>query len=65
MRRLICWFLGHGWDIHANSYRSIVLVACSSVVGSCATCKRCGKKYCDIPSSSVDKNGDAHVCNHG
>lgn len=49
MKRLVCWWVGHDWDVYlVNQRKHVNLVHLHSLAGCKAYCRRCGEEWDDL-----------------
>lgn len=53
--RLLCPVIGHAWLVRATSDRAITMAGFHPLAGLLADCRRCGKRWDDLPSA-------CHIC---
>ena len=53
--RLLCPVVGHAWLVRATSDRAITMAGFHPLAGCLADCRRCGKRWNDLPSA-------CHIC---
>ena len=49
-RRLLCWLVGHRWQVRATSDRTGYLGHLHRLAGKLADCARCGERWDDLPA---------------